>query len=74
MPNYLNYRSVMAPYISSFVESKTRKGIKGEDIKWILYELDRHLAEKGHQACYIDRISYDSWYHATCDIYGQNGA
>ena len=33
MPNYLNYRSVMAPYISSFVESKTRKGIKGEDIK-----------------------------------------
>jgi site-specific recombinase XerD len=57
----------MAPYIKSFVESKTRKGIKGEDIKWALYEFDQYLAGKGHQVCYIDRISYDGWYHATCE-------
>ena len=67
MLDYLNYRSIMAPHIRSFVESKTRKGIKGEDIKWTLYELDRYLAEKDHKSSYIDRISYDSWYHATCD-------
>jgi site-specific recombinase XerD len=66
MLDYLNYRSIMAPHIRSFVESKTRKGIKGEDIKWTLYELDRYLAEKDHKSSYIDRISYDSWYHATC--------
>jgi site-specific recombinase XerD len=67
MPDYLNYKSVIAPYIKSFVESKTRKGIKGEDIKWTLYELDRYLAGKNHQACHIDKISYDGWYHAACD-------
>jgi site-specific recombinase XerD len=67
MPNYLNYKSVAAPYIRSFVESKSRKGIKGEDIKWVLYELDRYLVKKDHQICHIDRISYDRWYHATCE-------
>ncbi len=49
MLNYLNYKSVMASHIKFFVESKTRKGIKGEDIKWVLYELDQYLAEKNHQ-------------------------
>jgi site-specific recombinase XerD len=67
MPNYTNYKSVMAPYIIAFIESKTRKGIKGEDIKWTLYELDRYLVEKDHQASYIDRNSYDSWYHVACE-------
>lgn len=67
MPNYLNYKSVIAPYIKSFVESKARKGIKGEDIKWTLYELDQHLAENNHQTCYIDKRSYDGWFHVTCD-------
>lgn len=67
MHNYINYRSVMAPYIKSFIESKNRKGIKGEDIKWVLYGLDRYLSGKNHQVCYIDRISYNGWYHATCD-------
>ena len=67
MLNYLNYKSVMASHIKFFVESKTRKGIKGEDIKWVLYELDQYLAEKNHQTYYIDRKSYDNWYHATCD-------
>lgn len=66
MSDYLNYKSVMAPYIKSFVESKTRKGIKGEDIKWVLYGLDGYLAGENYRTCYIDRIAYNGWYHATC--------
>lgn len=61
MNNTVNYKSVLAPYFSSYLKEQLRLGYKAEDIKYTFITIDQFLVQIRHNKTYITKSIYECW-------------
>lgn len=61
MSNSVEFKSILAPYLASFVREHTMKGYKSRSLQSILRAFDNYLFEINHSTAYIMKPDYDKW-------------